>query len=129
MFIQYTPTRIITGSGGKLECDVQQYSVTDSPEGKEHTALSGRTEHTVYRIDRLHKLKTVPLMLSDSELAVWREFGASCAFGEFFTLDPLGTEAAPDSPVTVRMKMKTFKENRMAGRFFTFSFTAVEVIY
>lgn len=129
MFIQYTPTRLITGNGGKLEADLQRYDIEDKYEGKEHRALSGRTEHTIYRIDRYYKCKTVPLKLNDDELAKWREFAASCAFGEFFTFDPLGWELSPDNPMSVQLKMNTFKETRQPGRIFTFSFTAVRVIY
>ena len=128
MYIEFFPTRLVTGGNGKLAGDLQQYDVDDAPEGKEHKALSGFTEHTVYRLERTANCRTVPLRLSDAELAAWREFAASCAFGEFFTFDALGSEAAPDDPQTVQLKFKSFKEKRLPGRLFEFSFTTVQVV-
>ncbi|WP_406828113.1 hypothetical protein [Microbulbifer sp. ARAS458-1] len=128
MYIEFVPTRLVTGGNGKLHADLQQYDVDDKPEGKEHTALSGFRETTAYRLERLSICRTVPLKLSDAELAAWREFAASCAFGEYFTFDALGTEAAPDDPQTVQLKFKSFKEKRLPGRFFEFSFTTLQVV-
>ena len=128
MYIEFVPTRLITGGDGKLHADLQQYDSNDKPEGKEHTALSGFREATVYRLEREAVCRTVPLQLTDGELAAWREFGASCAFGEYFTFDALGSEAAPDDPQTVQLKFKSFKEQRLPGRFFVFSFTTVQVV-
>lgn len=128
MFIEFIPSRSVTGGDGKLAADLQQYDVDDDPEGEEATALSGVRETTAYRIERVATCQTVPLQLSDAQLAEWREFKNSCAFGEFFTFDALGTESAPDDPQTVQLKFKSFKERRMAGRFFVFSFVTVQVI-
>ena len=128
MYIEFVPTRLITGGPGKLHGDLQQYDVSDNPEGKEHTALSGFRETTTYRLEREAVCRTVPLQLTPAELAAWREFGASCAFGEYFSFDALGTEAAPDDPQTVQLKFKSFKEKRLPGRFFEFSFTTVQVV-
>ncbi|WP_160153346.1 hypothetical protein [Microbulbifer sp. ALW1] len=128
MFIEFFPTRLVTGGAGKLHADLQQYDVDDVPEGKEHTALSGFRETTAYRIERVAVCRTVPMQLTPAQLAEWREFKNSCAFGEYFTFDALGTEAAPDDPQTVQLKFKSFKEKRLPGRFFEFSFTTVQTV-
>ncbi|GAB2507089.1 hypothetical protein [Microbulbifer agarilyticus] len=128
MYIEFVPTRLTTGGAGKLHADLQQYDVDDQPEGKEHVALSGFRETTAYRLERVAVCRTVPLQLTPAQLAEWREFAASVAFGEYFTLDALGTEAAPDDPQTVQLKFKSFKEKRLPGRFFEFSFTTLQVV-
>ncbi|MEX2964204.1 hypothetical protein [Microbulbifer sp. TYP-18] len=50
-------------------------------EGKEHKALSGYTEHTVYRIEREYQCQAAPIKLSAAGLAVWDSFAASCGAG------------------------------------------------
>ncbi|WP_444905316.1 hypothetical protein ACJJIU_22090 (plasmid) [Microbulbifer sp. CnH-101-E] len=128
MYIVFTPTRLITGGAGKLQAGLQQCDSSDPPQGKEHIALSGAREFTAYRIERHTVCRTVPMRLTPAQLAEWREFGASCAFGEFFTFDAEGTEAAPDDPQTVQLKHKSFKEKRYPGRLYEFSFTTLQVI-
>lgn len=128
MYIEFTPTRLVTGGAGKLAGDLQQYDENLDPEGKQHTALSGFTEDVVFRLERTASCRTAPLQLSDAALAEWREFGASCAFGEFFTFDALGSEAAPDNPQLVQLKRGSFKEKRLPGRLFEFTFTTVQVV-
>ncbi|WKD48401.1 hypothetical protein [Microbulbifer spongiae] len=128
MLITFIPTRLVTGGDGKLEIGLQQYDSHDQAEGKEHKALSGYTEHTAYRIERHSICRTLPVRLTRAQLDQWREFAASCAFGEFFTFDALGTEAAPDNPQTVQLKFKSFKEKRLPGQLFEFGFTTIQVI-
>ncbi|WP_444922694.1 hypothetical protein ACJJH9_00020 (plasmid) [Microbulbifer sp. DLAB2-AF] len=128
MYINFNPSRGITGGDGKLESTLQQFDSSDQPQGKEHIALSGAREFTVYRIERHTTCRTVPMRLTPSQVAEWREFGASCAFGEFFTFDAEGTEANPDDPQTVELKHKSFKEKRYPGRLYEFSFTTLQVI-
>ncbi|WHI52988.1 hypothetical protein P3339_09565 [Microbulbifer sp. MLAF003] len=85
MLIQYTPTRSIVGDGSdyQIEAKLKRYDCSDRPEGKEHKALSGKTEYTVYRLEEEYLCQTVPLKLTYTDLARWREFKRSCAFGEF----------------------------------------------
>ncbi|WP_299948771.1 hypothetical protein [uncultured Microbulbifer sp.] len=129
MFIEFTPTRLHPTGSGKLEAILQQYeSGAPRVEGREHRALSGATETTVYRIEREYPCRTAPITLSPAGLAVWDAFAASCGAGEFFTFDPFGTEAAPDTPGTVQLKFGSFKQQRQPAWRFVFSFTIVEIL-
>ncbi|WP_444901408.1 hypothetical protein ACJJIG_17885 [Microbulbifer sp. SSSA007] len=130
MLIQYTPTRSIVGDGSnyQIEDKLKRYDCSDRPEGKEHKALSGKTEYTVYRLEEEYLCQTVPLKLTYTELARWREFKRSCAFGEFFTFDAYGSAATADFPQQVQLKYKSFKEQRQKDGRFIFSFTIVQVI-
>ncbi|WP_444907880.1 hypothetical protein ACJJIR_07620 [Microbulbifer sp. SSSA008] len=130
MLIQYTPTRSLVGDGSnfQIEAKLKRYDGSDRLEGKEHKALSGQSEYTVYRLEEEYVCQTVPLKLTSTELARWREFKRSCAFGEFFTFDAYGTSALADDPQQVQLKFKSFKEKRQKDGRFIFSFTTVQVI-
>ncbi|WP_444885003.1 hypothetical protein [Microbulbifer sp. PSTR4-B] len=130
MLIEYTPTRLLVGDGSnyKIEAKLKRYDCNDRPEGKEHKALSGRTEYTIYRLEEEYSCQTVPLSLTHTELARWREFKRSCAFGEFFSFDAYGTADTPDFPQQVQLKYKSFKEKREKDGRFIFSFTTVQVM-
>lgn len=130
MRIQYTPTRSRVGDSHdfQLEAKLKRYDCKDRPAGKEHTALSGKKEYTVYRLEEEHQCQTVPLQLSNTQLARWREFNRSCAFGEFFLFDVYGTAAAADNPQWVQLKFKSFKEKRQADGRFIFSFIITQVL-
>ncbi|WP_346839827.1 hypothetical protein [Microbulbifer sp. SAOS-129_SWC] len=129
MFIQFTPTRQVTGGDGKLEVRLKDYQRPgDKPEGKQHKSLGGYTEDVLFRIERECQCQTVKLQLSTAELAVWREFNASCIAGEFFQFDAYGTEAAPVDPRNVQLKRGSFKEQRTNDGRYVFSFTTVEMV-
>lgn len=130
MLIQYTPIRALVGDGSdyQIEAKLQRYDCRDRPEGREHKALSGKKEYTVYRLEEEYLCQTVPLKLTYTELARWREFKRSCAFGEYFTFDAYGTETTADFPQQVQLKFKSFKEKRQKDGRFIFSFTTVQVI-
>ncbi|WP_043316570.1 hypothetical protein [Microbulbifer sp. HZ11] len=129
MYIEFSPTRMVTGGAGKLEAVLKKFD-GGAPvvEGKTHQALSGFTEDTVYRVETEHQCETAPMTLTDSELSEWHEFASSCGAGEFFTFDPFGTEAAPSAPATVQLKRKSFKQQRRPGSRFVFSFTIVKIV-
>ncbi|AQQ67493.1 hypothetical protein Mag101_07450 [Microbulbifer agarilyticus] len=128
MFIEFIPTRFAAGVDGKLELSLKAFDPQDKAEGVEKTSLSGIREYTDYRTEEEAKCQTVWVTLTDEQYAVWKSFKNSCAFGQFFTFDPYGTETTPDDPQSVQLKFKSFKEKRRPGRRFQFSFTTIRVI-
>lgn len=128
MYIEFTPSRLVTGGDGKLEADLQQLDPALRTKGSVTDSISGLVAATIYHLKEETSVTTVPMQLTPAEFAEWREFGASCAFAELFTCDLEGTEASPVDPRSVYMKENSFKITRMPGRFFSFSFTVVEVV-
>ena len=105
---------------------MQQYDRKPIIKARESRALSGATETVLERIDYEYTFATVPPQ--DSALqAKFREFMASVAGGETFTIDPLGTEATPDNPITVQLIPNTYSERREAVLYFSYLFRAREV--
>lgn len=127
MFIDYTATRELVGSGlDEIECD---FSVggdrVQKRIGGESTSMSGvGREFQLERLEYTWTFSTVPIAIAD--LPRWREFAASVANGETFTIDIDGTKAAPDNPITVSMKDGSYKENRAYKGYLIFSFTVLE---
>ncbi|MFI2810137.1 hypothetical protein [Microbulbifer sp. JSM ZJ756] len=131
MHIEFTPTRLVADAGdGVLAGKLKSYQGGEpQPEGRQHMALGGNTETTLFRLVREYKCQTVPMRLDGPTLKKWHAFAASVAAGEFFTFDGLGTAASPDDPRQVQLKFGSFKQpQRKAGRIFVFSFTIVEFV-
>lgn len=126
MFIDYTATRELVGSGAdNIDCDAQRANRSIKKFGGESVSLDGTTRHSVlHRLENTWDIETVPITVAD--LPRWREFAASVANGETFTIDIFGTSASPDDPITVTMQENSFKENRFSKLYMTFSFIVIE---
>lgn len=112
MFIQYTPTREIAGGPGEISATTQPGTEpTLDPVGEESVSLSGvGRESVLHRLERQWQVNAGPEDLTTE--AKWREFYASTANGETFTIDLFGTQASPVNPITVSMVRKSAKESR-----------------
>jgi hypothetical protein len=65
---------------------------------------------------RLEKGLTVGSgIIAEAQIQQWREFLASVAAEESFTLDALGTIAMPSNPLTVVLASDRIKETRLNG--------------
>ncbi len=113
--------------GGDIECGFQPYTKRPSPEGKQFKSLSGSPHGTLFNFEKSHPITTVPLVVTDADIAQWWEFAESVAASETFWLDLKGTKAAPVSPVQAYMKQGTFSEIWAGPIHRQFSFTAIEL--
>jgi len=110
--ITYTPSREVVGGGGSIVCDVEQWDRSSKPVGKEFTSLNGTTVHTLDRIETEINISCEPQ--DASGIAYFREFAASCANGETFTINANGVPGAPTVTTTYRLKRGSYKESRMS---------------
>lgn len=126
MFIEYTATRELVGSGdAEIEVAVSNINRMMQVEGSESVSISGESRES--QLDRLEfrwPIVTVPVHIDN--LPRWREFAASVANGETFTFDAHGTEASADNPITASMIRGSFKESRIGGPYVQFSFEVLE---
>ncbi|MFS1524757.1 hypothetical protein ACL7TT_11675 [Microbulbifer sp. 2304DJ12-6] len=124
--IRYTATREhVSGSPELITTNLMHCERECRTEGKEHIALSGYTESTLYRIDTEWKITTAPF--DPDQLPYWREFGASCANGETFELDISDITGGHSTPFFCRLKRNSYKENRHEHFWFQIALIAVEV--
>jgi len=71
----------------------------------------GAPEVLLHRRETLIQITTG--YISEAQIAQWREFLASVEGGETFTLDLLGTVAAPDDPVSAMLASEEYTETRV----------------
>ena len=112
--------------GAQYDIDVVLQSVSDSdrPVAREHVAMSGMRETWLSRIEKTHKVKTIPLRESDPVVSHIREMLASTAAGEAVIVDLWGSVASPDSPVSMAIQPVGRSITRIPHlRFIQFSFT------
>lgn len=126
MFIDYTATRDLVGSGlDELDFDAEVINQVRDEKTYESVSLSGvGRESQLDRIDKKWTIQTVPIPVAD--IPRWREFASSVANGELFTIDLFGTKAAPDNPISASYVPKTFKESRSFKQYITFTFDVIE---
>lgn len=103
----YTAKRKLTsgttyGDAKSIDIDLQRWDPTTEPVKDSLTALSGKRTATLHRLEVLHEVQSDYIESADK--AKWDEFAASVAAGETFTFDALGTDASPDSPVSVTLE-------------------------
>ena len=123
--ISYTPTReLVPASPGLITCNLKSLERGTRSVGKTHTALSGTSESVLQRIEVEWSISVQPF--DSSALLYWREFEASCANGEEFTLDLSDITGGPTVPFVAKLKRDSFKESRHEHFWFHVSFTAVE---
>ena len=127
MFIDYTATREVIGSGlDEIECAAE---IIDRPlvvEGDEAVSLSGvGREYTLDRVDYEWTMQTVPLLITSFE-ARFREFASSVANGEQFLFDPLGSKAVPNTVYTVSLIRNSYREIRDSSKYKRFAFRVVQ---
>lgn len=123
--IVYTAQRnLITGhtAGTEYSLDVDMTDIDpgDETESDEHVALDGSTETVFNRIDEIWGFTTIPLDIA--AMAEVREFLNSHVSGEPFTIDPYGTVAAPDNPITVKLTSKNHRPRRVGLSHYQYSF-------
>ena len=110
----------VEGDEYAIEIPFNQWD--DAPEKEESgvVTLSGKPYDRLHRIDMFYDAGTVPV---DDKILIaqMREFLYSVYGGEEFTVDPLGTIAAPDQGYAVKLKGK-HKETRTQNTYFSFSF-------
>jgi len=122
--IVYTPTREIVGGGGSITTEIEQWDRIDKWHGTEHVSLDGTTVSTLHRLETSYQVTCEPQ--DASQIAYFREFAASCANGETFTLDAQGIPDAPAGAITYRLKKNSYKEAR-TGTHLQPSFTIIKV--
>lgn len=105
---------------GEIDTNIQKHDPIYKVESDELISLSGKQETTFHRFEDQFVIMSTPS--EESTWRLWREFGASVAAGETFTIDPFGTKDTPDDPIQVKMIRNTFKEVRLNNRFKNFSF-------
>lgn len=124
MRITYTPTRkLAAGSTGQIDFAVSVMDPRMRAESEEHVSLSGKRQTTALRLEEMWSITTV---CEDADtIDFWREFAASCAFREEFTLR---FENLPEYPTpvdrTVTLKKNSFREQRLGIDKFKITFTA-----
>lgn len=126
MFIDYTATRELVGSGlDEIEVDPERTNRNSNTVARESVSMSGAVRESILdRIEYKWSVATVPVPLAD--LARWREFASSVANGELFTIDLDGTKAVPVNPISVSLVKNSFKENRFSHLYMSFSFDVLE---
>lgn len=128
--ISYIAKRNI--SGGRLdgvnyliEIPLTDFTRSVKRHGSQSTSLSGIKFETFHRIDVSRQVKTVPIKDVDL-LDQMREFLDSCAGGEVFTIDLLGTPAEPDNPIPLTLDGDYSEALVDLSGFYSFSFKAIE---
>ncbi|MDH4274623.1 MAG: hypothetical protein OEW08_06265 [Gammaproteobacteria bacterium] len=89
------------GSSYNLEIGAQVLSKSREVIKQTNRALDGTAEAVITRAGYLWAVKTA--RVTQANLPIWEEFLASVEGNETFTLDPYGTVAVPDKPVTVEI--------------------------
>jgi hypothetical protein len=126
MFIDYTPKRkLVNGSSGELHSDAQDVNRESKDIANQKQSLAGNLVTTLTRIEDTITIKSG--WIDTSEMPLWKEFHASVAGGESFTLDPEGVKAVPNDPITAKLKTGSFKFKRESAQYFTVSFKVFEV--
>lgn len=126
MFIDYTATRELVGSGlDEIEASASIENPDMRSEGADFSSMSGvNRESTLHRLEFVIAVTTVPITTATKDR--WREFAASVGNGETFTFDAYGTKAAPDNPITVSMVRNSYKQQRLGGQYVQYSFEVLE---
>lgn len=114
--ITYTARRsLVSGHTADTEysMDVGMSAIdpADEADSDQHVALDGTTETVLHRIDEPWRFTTIPL--DAAALAQMREFLNSHVSGEPFTIDPYGTVAEPDNPITVVLTSRRHPPRRL----------------
>lgn len=94
-----------------IDIKLREWLISGDMQKTQHVTLSGDVE-TVLR--RSADVYTVSLIWDNDDDDDMREFLYSVAAGETFTLDPFGTVAVPDSPVTLVMMGQGWQITRMS---------------
>ena len=126
MFIDYTATRELVGSGlDEIDTDCSEANRIAIEKTSESVSISGVGREVQFdRLEHKWSITTVPIAVA--ELARWREFSASVVAGETFTLDVFGSKAVPDNAITVSYVKGSYKETRFSKLYVSFSFDALE---
>lgn len=126
MFIDYTATRNLVGSGlDELEAKIEPAKRRIKTTSAESVSDSGvEREVQLSRYDVQWFIKTNPVPIANDDR--WREFWESVLAGETFTIDINGTKASPDDPITASMLKDSFDAVRRSPGYWQYSFTIVE---
>lgn len=126
MFIDYTATRELVGSGAdKLETKIRPPKRLTDIEKDGSVSLSGVGRETqLHRYEFRWQIKTVPVPIAN--LPRWREFHGSTLADETFSIDIFGTEASPDNVITASVVDGTWVETRLSPIYYQFEFEIIE---
>lgn len=105
-----------------IEFDAQTLQRSQKRQNHTRTAMNGRTETLRLRKDVTWDVTTVFIEYVD--LPEWYEFLDSVDAGETFTLDPYGTVATPDNPLTVELDSDPSEPREGSGKIYSIQFRA-----
>ena len=132
MFIDYTATRELVGSGLD-EIETSAAPIDRAPVVDRALSVSiskvGR-ESQLNSIEHKWIMTTIPFLVENAgvaDLARWREFSSSVGNDEPFTFDAFGTKASPDDPISVVLIDKTYRELRFSNLYMRISFEVMEL--
>jgi hypothetical protein len=130
--ILYTAKRRLSGghvAGVNYSLEVAMAAIDreEKSERTKHRSLDGAPETWLLRIDIFWHYATGDFDSSDPRLAQLREFLASVAAGELFTVDPYGTVDDPVEPLLCELESTGYREVRQGTRFLSLSFSVREV--
>lgn len=132
MFLDYTATRALVGSGLD-EIETSAAPIDRSPIVDQTASVSMSKKARESQFNSLeHKwiITTIPFEVDNggvNDLARWREWQESTANDEPFTFDPWGTKAAPDDPFSAVQVKNTYRENRTSKKMMTISIQILEI--
>lgn len=126
MFIDYTATRNLVGSGlDELETKVEPAKREIKTKSTESVSDDGvNREVLLSRYDIEWPIKTVPVPIADHPR--WQEFEESTIAGETFSIDINGTKAAPDNVITASVVKDSFDAVRLSPTYWQYTFRIVE---
>lgn len=106
--ITYTPKREIITGGGVISIDLEEFLLDIDGMFDRHLPLGGGAGENVFkRLDKTYQLRTTPIYYD--QLPLFREWEASCAAGELFTLDPWGNATTPGN---FQLVANTYQEQK-----------------
>lgn len=114
------------GQSYSIDFEASAVDPTDTDTKNRVITWGGRAESILLRQERSWMLRTLPLAAAAQ--AQWREFLASVAASEEFTLDPLGTLASPVAPFQAELLTSTHAPKRVGvSAYVTYDFKAREL--
>lgn len=126
MFIDYTATRNLVGSGlDELETKIEPAKREIKTKSSESVSDDGVNREVILsRYDIEWPIKTVPVPIANHPR--WQEFWESTIASETFSIDINGTKAAPDNVITASVVKDSFDAVRLSPTYWQYTFRIVE---
>lgn len=96
-----------------------------STSNKISRSIDGSIKTVNYYHDVMWSLTTGPVLRASTSWNYWREFLSSVRAGESFTLDVYGTNAVPDSAVTMVLSGNPSYSREGSSEYFTINFNCI----